>query len=79
MKETRALEALNKIEKIVKEVQDLFPNINKNKNQIPTTKDSDVVKILKRVNGIIANHNENNAERKLESLINFLSGVTKKK
>lgn len=77
----KAVEALKKVEVILDEVKDLFPLITKEKIRIklPDSEPSESVKILKRVNGIIKNFNEDNAERKLKSLLQFVSALSKRK
>ncbi|MCK5475401.1 MAG: hypothetical protein KAI71_02365 [Candidatus Pacebacteria bacterium] len=76
----RAVEALEKIEKVIDEIRDMFPDIKKEQIKIfvKNKKYNDPVKILKKVDRIIINYNESNAERKLESLLGFL-GITVKK
>lgn len=70
----RAFDALKRINKILDEVRDLFPTIPKSevKDKIVNKKYSDPLKILKRINGILGNFNEDNAEIKLKNLLRFL-------
>ncbi len=77
-KQERINNALIKIQKIAEEVQDLFPdvkkvNLTKVVNEKSESSQVNAIKVLKRVSGIIANYDESNAERKLESLLKFLS------
>lgn len=72
----RAIDALKKIEDILNDVRDLYPEVKKVK--VSETKFLNAFAVLKRVNGIIVNYNEENAERKLKSLMAFL-GTTGKK
>ena len=72
----KAFEALKKIEKVIDEVRDLFPTIKK-EIKISTKKFNDPLQVLKRVNGIIINYDESNAQRKLESLLKFLGIISK--
>lgn len=76
----RAVEALGKVEKVINEIRDMFPDIKKEqiKISVKNNKYNDPVKILRKVDRIIVNYNESNAERKLESLLGFL-GITVKK
>jgi len=74
----KALEALKKIEKVIDEVRDLFPTIKKDKVKISIKKHDNPLQILKRVNGIIINYDESNAQRKLESLLKFLGIISHK-
>ncbi len=73
----RVLDALRKIEIALEEIKDLFPLIpaGQIKIKVANPKYTEPLKILKRVNGIIKNLDESNAERKLKSLLEFL-GVT---
>lgn len=71
----KAIEALKKIEKIIDEVRDLFPTTKK-EVKISVKKDNNPLQILKRVNGIIVNYDESNAQRKLESLLKFLGIIS---
>ena len=73
----KALEALKKIEKVIDEVRDLFPTIKK-EVKISVNKFNNPLQILKRVNGIIINYDESNAQRKLESLLKFLGIISNK-
>ncbi|PIT94311.1 hypothetical protein COT98_04340 [Candidatus Falkowbacteria bacterium CG10_big_fil_rev_8_21_14_0_10_39_9] len=73
----KAIEALKKIEKIIDEVRDLFPTIKK-EVKISVKKYDNPLQILKRVNGIIVNYDESNAQRKLESLLKFLGIISQK-
>lgn len=73
----KAIEALKKIEKVIDEIRDLFPTIKK-EVKIPVNKFSNPLQILKRVNGIIINYDESNAQRKLESLLKFLGIIFQK-
>lgn len=73
----KAIKALKKIEKVIDEVRDLFPTIKK-EVKISTNKFNNPLQILKRVNGIIINYDENNAQRKLESLLKFLGVISQK-
>lgn len=75
----RAFEALKKIEKVINEVKDLFPNIKKGQIIASVKKYNDPLKILKRVHGIIINYDESNAERKLESLLKFFGIIPHEK
>jgi hypothetical protein len=70
----KALEALEKINKILDEVKYLFPMIPKSevKVKVVNKKYADPLKILKRINGIIVNFNKDNAEIKLKNLLRFL-------
>ena len=68
----KAIEALKKIEEIINGVSDMFPNIKSKQAEFPAKKYNDPVKVLKRIDGIIKYYDENNAERKLESLLKFL-------
>lgn len=74
-----ALEALNKIIGVVNSVREVFPispevegKAEKARNK-KAGKPINPFKILKRVDGIIRNYHEGNAERKLRSLMDFLS------
>ena len=73
----KALEALKKIEKVIDEVRNLFPTIKKEQVKIVVKKYDDPLQILKRINGIIVNYDESNAERKLESLLKFLGIISR--
>lgn len=73
----KAIEALKKIEKVIDEVRDLFPTIKK-EVKISVNKLDNPLQILKRVNGIIINYDESNAQRKLESLLKFLGIIPHK-
>jgi len=73
----KAIEALKKIEKVIDEVRDLFPTIKK-EVKISVNKFSNPLQVLKRVNGIIINFDEDNAQRKLESLLKFLGIISQK-
>jgi hypothetical protein len=73
----KASEALKKIEKVIDEVRDLFPAIKK-EQKISIKKYNNPLQILKRVNGIIINYDESNAQRKLESLLKFLGVISHK-
>ena len=76
----RAIEALRKIETVINEVRDIFPNIIKKEQiKIVPKDDNDPIRILKRVSGIIVNYNESNAERKLESLLKYLGSNSREK
>ncbi|PIV53099.1 MAG: hypothetical protein COY53_06060 [Elusimicrobia bacterium CG_4_10_14_0_8_um_filter_37_32] len=76
----RAIEALRKIETVINEVRDIFPNIIKKEQiKIVPKDDNDPIRILKRVSGIIVNYNESNAERKLESLLKYLGSISREK
>ena len=76
----RAIEALRKIETVINEVRDIFPNIIKKEQiKIVPKDDNDPIRILKRVSGIIVNYNESNAERKLESLLKYLVSISREK
>jgi len=74
----KAVEALKKIEKAIDEVRDLFPTHKKGQIKISVKKYDDPMIILKRVNGIIVNYDESNAERKLDSLLKFLGVIPHK-
>lgn len=74
----KAIEALKKIEKALDEVRDIFPTIKKGQIKISVKKYDDPMTILKRVNGIIVNYDESNAERKLDSLLKFLGIIPHK-
>jgi len=73
----KAIEALKKIEKVIDEVRDLFPTIKK-EVKISVNKFNNPLQVLKRVNGIIINYDEDNAQRKLESLLKFLGIISQK-
>lgn len=78
--EKRAVAALKKIEEAINEIRDIFPEVKKEKVKIlPTKKYSDPIRILKTINGIIKNYTEENAERKLKSLLGFLKITLNKK
>ena len=68
----KAIGALSKIEKVINEVADIFPNIKKEGVKISAKKYLTPIDTLKRVSRIIINYNESNAEMKLESLLKFL-------
>lgn len=72
----RAFEALRKIEKVIEEIKDLFSNPKKLGIKNISKKYDDPLKMLKRINGIITNYDETNAERKLKSLFQFLGIVS---
>lgn len=72
----KAVEALKKIEKVIDEVRDLFPTIKK-ETKISIKEHGNPLQILKRINGIIINYDESNAQRKLESLLKFLGIISK--
>lgn len=73
----KALEALRKIENVINEVRDLFPTIKKKQVKITVIKRyNDPLEILKRINGIIMNYNESNAQGKLENLLKFLGMIS---
>ena len=74
----KALGALKKIEGVLNEVRDIFPTIKKEQIKISVKKYDDPMIILKRVNGIIVNYDESNAERKLDSLLKFLGVIPHK-
>ena len=74
----KAIEALKKIEKVIDEVRDLFPTIKKEQIKIAVKNHDNPLQILKRINGIIVNYDESNAERKLESLLKFLGIIPHK-
>lgn len=74
----KAIDALEKIEKVLDEIRDLFPAIKKEQIKISVKKRNDPLTILKRVNGIIINYDKSNAERKLDSLLKFLGIISKK-
>ena len=73
----KAIEALKKIEKVIDEVRDLFPTLKK-EVKISVNKFNNPLQVLKRVNGIIINYDEDNAQRKLESLLKFLGIISQK-
>ena len=73
----KAIEALKKIEKVIDEVRDLFPTIKK-EVKMCVNKFNNPLQVLKRVNGIIINYDEDNAQRKLESLLKFLGIISQK-
>ncbi|MEK7597284.1 MAG: hypothetical protein AAB441_01410 [Patescibacteria group bacterium] len=75
----KAIEALRKIEKVIDDVRDIFPSIKKEQIKISVKKHYDPVQILKRVNGIIVNYDESNAEKKLENLLKFLGIISHEK
>jgi len=78
----KALEALNKIESALNEVRDFFPDMIKEPIKISNVKNDkykDTLKILKKIDRIIVNYNQDNAERKLTNLIGFLKGTLSKK
>lgn len=72
----KAVGALKKIEKALDEVRDIFPTIKKEQIKISVKKYDDPMTTLKRVNGIIVNYDESNAERKLDSLLKFLGIIS---
>lgn len=74
----KAIGALKKIERVLDEVRDIFPTIKKEQIKISVKKYDDPMIILKRVNGIIVNYDESNAERKLDSLLKFLGVIPHK-
>lgn len=74
----KALEAIKKIEKVINEVRDLFPTIEMKQIKIKVKKDSNALRILKRVDGIIKNYDKANAKRKFETLLKFLESVSSK-
>lgn len=71
-----AIKILKDVEEVLSGAKKLFPRIfeSKAKRKAVIAKDSyaDPLKTLKRVNGIISNFNENNAEEKLKNLLAFL-------
>lgn len=68
----RIFDALRKIEKIIDNVKNLFPTIEKSQAKIAVKNYDNPFQILKRINGIITNYNKSNAKIKLESLLKFL-------
>jgi len=74
----KAIEALEKIEKAIDEIRDLFPTIKKEQVKISVKKGDNALQILKRINGIIINYDESNAQRKLENLLKFLGIISSK-
>jgi len=74
----KALDALKKIEKIIDDVRDLFPTVKKDQVKITVKKYDNPLQILKRINGIIINYDESNAQRKLENLLKFLGIIPRK-
>jgi hypothetical protein len=77
MENSKAFKALEKIEVIINEVRDTFPSVKKDRAKISLKEVNDPVKILKRVGGIITNYTEQNATRKLSSLLEYLGGISK--
>lgn len=80
MNEEIAFEALSAINNVLEKYKNKYPEMflkNENaKKGIVNKKvktEIDPLKILKRVDGIIKNYNEQNATRKLENLINLIS------
>ena len=73
----RVLEALEKIDKIIDEIRDLFPTIKNTKITMAVKKYGDPLQTLEKISGIIVNYDESNTERKLESLLRFL-GIIKR-
>ena len=74
-KNERIIIALDEINKIIEGVKDIIPTgikkIEKNKEQKPW----DPEKILWKISRIIMNYNEENAERKLSSVMGFLKKI----
>lgn len=68
-KEAAALNALQKIDKVLSEVREQFPE------ETPKENRTEFERLLRRASGIIANYNSKNAERKLRSLIRFMDAV----
>ena len=84
MEETKnelALEALEKINGILDGIRGNFPLSPQAEERATKAKGAagrkplDPMRVLKRVNGIIKNYHEGNAERKVKSLVEFLSGL----
>jgi hypothetical protein len=79
MDSKKGLDALQKIDKILSELRGFFPEpinkLPKNKNG----EESNPIRLLKRVNGIITGFNEENAERKVNNLLKFFDGIRKRK
>lgn len=77
----KALEALKEIGQTLEGIKDLFPKIPKSTRLkfLDRLHPDNPVETLKRINGIIKNYNEDNAEMKLENLLKFLSANLKKK
>ena len=77
--EQRAVDALEKIEKVLNGVKDLFPLAKTKDVKISENVRSKAFIMLKRISGIIANYNENNAELKLNNVMGLLGALPKKK
>lgn len=77
----KGLEALEKIQEILDGVRHLFPETAKSVNFGNSKRKPPVnpLKVLKRVQGIITNYNEDNAESKLKSLFAFLKAISNRK
>jgi len=72
-KNKRIQDALSNITKVLETMRDLYPDIPKGQIEIKNTKYAkDPLKILKRIDGIIKGFNEENAERKFNSVMAFL-------
>lgn len=77
MDNKKELNALQKIDKILSEFREFFPA----PIQLPKKKsgeDSDPMRLLKRVNGIIKGFNEENSKRKVDNLLKFFDGIRKR-
>ena len=67
----KALNSLKNIAQALEEVKDLFPEIPK-KISVDITKYKDPLRTLKKINGIIKNYSETNAELKLRNVLRLL-------
>ena len=76
--EQRAVDALNKIEKVLDDVKDLFALAKSSSVKISENARSKAFVMLKRISGIIANYNESNAEIKLRNVMGLLGALPKK-
>jgi len=68
----KALQALKDIDSILNGVRNFFPKTSEERKE-----SSNEVRLLKRASGIIVKFNEENAERKLKSLIAFIDSIKK--
>jgi len=74
----RAIDALEKIKKVLDEVADIFPNIKKGTIKISAKKYNTPFDTLKKISRIVVNYNESNAEIKLENVIKYLGSISHK-
>ena len=77
--EQRAVDALEKIEKVLDGVKDLFPLAKMKGIKISESARSKAFVMLKRISAIIVNYNESNAELKLKNVMGLLGALPKEK